>query len=360
VTKRSKVSGQSPRNSHGSAKHKARDGSHSGASQQQHIETVSGRWLVKALLATLVLAAAALYLTVCLLFYQGQWQFTFLPPRLAAGRKALHREPFSGSWARRIGPAPGSKPQSAEQVAASSGLPITDHHFDTTEEGVNRLDGWWIPGSRQANQQSGNLAEMVVLFCSDGRSDITQNVAAFRALHALGASVFAFDYRGFGASEPGHPSQQKAYDDGVAALRYLTNTRHVDPRRIVVYGTEVGAAVAAHVALQSPQIAGLILENPQPSMAKQVRRQQHIHLLPMWLIFTDRFDISQIIPTLKMPKLVIATPAQPEYEAGADAIFSEAPTPKQIVKINAATPYSQPAWQQAVLQFLNSVSKQSR
>jgi pimeloyl-ACP methyl ester carboxylesterase len=311
------------------------------------------------MLVTLVVAAAALYLTVCLLFYQGQWQFTFFPPKMAAERKALNLESFSGSWARRTGPAPVSAPQSAEQVAAGSGLAITDHHFDTTEEGGNRLDGWWIPSSRQANPQNENLAEMVVLFCSDGRSDMTRNVAAFRALHALGVSVFAFDYRGFGASEAGHPSQQKAYDDGVAALRYLTNTRHIDPGRIVVYGTELGAAVAAHVALRSPQIAGLILENPQPSMAKQVRRQQHIHLLPMWLVFTDRFDISQIVPTLKMPKLVIATPAQPEYETGADAIFNKASTPKQIVKINAATLYSQPTWQQAVLQFLNSIFKQS-
>ncbi len=350
---------QSPLKGNFSAKQQTRKPSQGVAAQPYDEELVSGRWLVKAMLATLVIAGIALYLAVCLLFYQGQWQFTFSPPSASGNRQALHGDSLAKSWARRTGPAQRTTPLSAAEVAVRSGLPITDHRFDYTEEGVARLDGWWIPAAIPSKLSETNPEPTAVLFCPNGRSNLPDNVDAFRALHALGISVFAFDYRGFGASQPGHPSQQKAYEDGMAALAYLTNTRHIDPSRIVLYGAGVGSAVAVHVAAQSPQIAGLILENPQPSLAKQVRREQHIHMLPMWLIFTDRFDISRIIPALKMPKLVIATPAQPEYRAGALAIYNQAVAPRQIVHLTAAVPYTNPAWQQSMARFLDSIATQS-
>ncbi len=339
-------------------------------SEPERAETVSGRWLVKAMLATLAVAGLALYLTVCLLFYQGQWQFTFSPPGSPSHRETTSGGSIAGSWARRIRPTrvSHSPAASAAAIAASSGLPISDQPFDYTEEGVARLDGWWIPAQPTIDERklSGPRAEagspLIVLFCPDGRSDLPGNIVAFQAFHALGISVFAFDYRGFGASQPGHPSQQKSYEDGTAALRYLTATRHIDPARIVLYGAEVGAAVAVHVAQQSPRIAAVILENPQPSFAKLVKREQHIHLLPMWLIFPDRFEISRTVPRLKMPKLVIVTPVKPEYAEGAAAIYDEAVAPRQKVRVdtNAAAPlYTKPAWQQAVRDFLDSLATQS-
>ncbi|MEO6830393.1 MAG: alpha/beta hydrolase [Acidobacteriaceae bacterium] len=348
--------------------------SQSAGSQLDYPETVSGRWLVKAMVGTLVVAGVALYLTVCLLFYQGQWQFTFSPPRFAAQRQALSASFLAGSWARRTGPVAYPAPISAAEAASKSGLQIVDHHFNYTEQGVARLDGWWIPAA-DADHTPANYAapkdatskdatskdatQMVVLFCPDGQSNLPANLTAFRAFHALGVSLFAFDYRGFGSSQAGHPSQDKSYQDGTAALHYLTETRHIDPSRILVYGAEIGAAVAAQVAYGAPRIAGLVLENPQPSLAKQVRRQQHIHLLPMWLVFTNRFDISQIVPLLKMPKLIFATPAEPEYEPGATAIYDAAVPPKQFVKANATALYSAPAWQQAMQSFVNSPTTQS-
>ncbi len=305
-------------------------------------EVVSGRWLVKAMLATLAAAGIALYCTVCLLFYQGQWQFVFSPQ--GAARK-------------------GTAQSSVEAIANASGLPISNQKFDYTEEGVARLDGWWIPASSTVDRphpypaQSSGLSSMVVLFCPDGRSVLPENVAALRAFHALGVAVFAFDYRGFGASRKGHPSQQKAYEDGAAALQYLVSTRHVDQKHIVIYGAELGAAVAAHVAQQSHQIAGVVLENPQPSLAPQVKREQHIHALPMWLIFTDRFDISGIVPTLKMPKLILSSSARPEYADGAAAVYNDAGAPKEEVRVatGGASLYTQPSWQKAMRKFLAGI-----
>lgn len=318
--------------------------------QLDHAEIVSGRWLVKALLSVLVLAGFGLYLTICLLFYQGQWQFTFFPPR--------RPEP------------------SVASVKAESGLPIANVHFDTTEEGVAQLDGWWIPAavSRPAENAgpqssvlsesipSAPLASMVLLYCSDGHTDLPENIGTLTALHAMGINIFAFDYRGFGASQHGHPTQSKAYADGAAALSYLTGMRHLNSSRVIVYGTGVGSAVAASVAQQSQNIAGLILENPQPSFAAEVKREQHIHVLPMWLIFRDRFDISSIVPLLRMPKLILVTPAMPEYVSGGEKIYAAAAAPKQKVQIDAqpGTPaYTQAKWSEAIRNFLNQLASRS-
>jgi pimeloyl-ACP methyl ester carboxylesterase len=298
--------------------------------QFDHAEVVNGRWLVKAILIVLAVAGVALYLTVCLLFYQGQWQFTFSPPK--------------------------GSPPTAAAVAAKTGLPITDVRFDATEEGVERLDGWWIPAAEsQAPNGAPALSHMVVLFCPNGHTDLAENVDAFKALHALGVDVFSFDYQGFSASQTGHPSQQKAYANGVAAMNYLTGMRHVPPDRVVVYGARLGAAVAAHIAQQSPNIAGLILEDPQPSLTEEVKREQHIHLLPMWLVFQDRFQIATMMPSLKMPKLILSTPAMRQYASGAASVYDEAHPPKQKAAIGNHSTYTQPEWRAAVGNFLNGL-----
>ncbi|HET9099178.1 MAG TPA: alpha/beta hydrolase [Acidobacteriaceae bacterium] len=301
------------------------------SSQLDHAEVVSGRWLVKAILIVLAVAGVALYLTVCLLFYQGQWQFTFFPPK-------------------RTQP-------SVAAIAANSGLPITDVRFDTTEEGLQRLDGWWIPSSSPAAP----LSNFVVLFCPDGHTDLPDNVEALKAFHAVGINVFAFDYQGFGNSQAGHPSQQKAYANGVAALHYVAGLRHIPADRVVVYGARLGAAVAAHVAQTSPNIAGLILEDPQPSLATEIKREQHIHLLPMWLVFQDRFDISNILPSLKIPTLILSTPAMRPYASGTIQVFQAIPAPKQQAVVLGAP--NQPAyalsqWRTAVDNFLRTLANQ--
>src|SRR5271154_3290714 len=47
--------------------------------QLTHQPLVGGRWLLYAILGVVALAAVCAYLTLCLLFYQGQWQIVFRP-----------------------------------------------------------------------------------------------------------------------------------------------------------------------------------------------------------------------------------------------------------------------------------------
>ena len=121
----------------------------------------------------------------------------------------------------------------------------------------------------------------------------------------------------------------------------------------------MGAAVAATVVQQSPKIAGIILENPQPSLTRQVKREQHIHLLPMGLLFQDSFDISRTVPQLHMPKLILFTSALPEYVSGAATIYAESPAPRQKVQLHphpGVPTYTLPEWSDAVRSFLTPLA----
>ena len=57
----------------------------------------------------------------------------------------------------------------------------------------------------------------------------------YASMRDLGINLLAFDYRGFGESN-GTPDERGFYDDASASYRYLTDTLHVPPKRIVIFG----------------------------------------------------------------------------------------------------------------------------
>lgn len=77
-----------------------------------------------------------------------------------------------------------------------------------------------------------------------------------------GYNVFAFDYRGYGASQ-GKPSQSGVVQDGIAALAYVRRRPDVDPWRVAVFGQSLGGAVAAASVGLSPAGAAqaLVIES---------------------------------------------------------------------------------------------------
>ena len=297
--------------------------------QLGHAEVVSGRWLVKAILVVLALAGVALYFTICLLFYQGQWQFTFFPPNTAQ--------------------------PSVATVAASSGLPITDVRFDTTEEGIQRLDGWWIPSPSSATAP---LSDFVILFCPDGHTDLPDNVEALEAFHSLGVNVFAFDYQGFGNSQAGHPSQQKAYANGIAARNYVTGLRHIPADHIVLYGYSPWrrrrraccTTFAQHCRPHPRRSAAFT----HPGGQTRTAHSPAAHVAGL----SGSVRCFRDLPLLKMPKLILSTPAMSTYASGVSQVYKDASAPKQQAAITESNRpvYSQPEWRAAVGNFLNSVT----
>jgi uncharacterized protein len=148
----------------------------------------------------------------------------------------------------------------------------------------------------------------------------------------LGVNLFAYDYRGFGASD-GSPSEAGVYADAAAAYRYLTDSLHVPPSRIVLFGHSLGTGVTVELARHVPA-AGLIVEDAYTSVVE--RGQEVFPLLPIRLIATSRFASIDKVGALRLPKLFLhaRNDRTIPIEHGRK-LFAAAAEPKQFVELNA-------------------------
>lgn len=147
----------------------------------------------------------------------------------------------------------------------------------------------------------------------------------------LGLNVFAFDYRGFGASD-GTPSEQGLYADALASYRYLTDTLHVPYDRIVIFGHSLGSGVAIELATHV-MAAALVVEGAYTAVPD--RGQELYPLLPVKLIATQRFASIDKIKNVRVPKLFLHSPADDIIPfAHGQRLFAAATEPKAFVSVN--------------------------
>jgi pimeloyl-ACP methyl ester carboxylesterase len=252
----------------------------------------SARWILGAGLATLGLALLCVYITFCLLFWQGQWQLVFKPSRTIAS------------------------------TPSSVGLKYDEVQFDTTETGILQLNGWWIPADRETPD--------TLLFLHGNSGSLSDTLPQLQILHQLGMNILAFDYRGFGKSRNIHPSEKSTYEDADAAWSYLTGTRHLPASVIVLDGVGLGAAIAAETARRHPQAPALILEDPQPPILDTLQWDPLTRLLPIRLLFHDRFDPTRTLAQLRTPKLLLYS-----VNDASGRYYDQAADPKQKANLTA-------------------------
>lgn len=272
--------------------------------------TVSGRWLLGAFGAVIAVAAVLVYVTLGILFYAGQWQLVLHP---------------------------------TYKITATPQAKFEEIHFDYTETGVARLDGWWIPaeaGSRWAADS--------VLYLHGANGSLSNYVADLGALHTLGVNVFAFDYRGYGKSKGPHPTEKRMNADADAAWRYLTDTRHLNPEEIVVYGTGYGASVAAELATRHAP-AGVVLDGPNEPARNVIATDGRAKMLPMWLLLHEHFDPTAALKTLTVPKLFLDREGA---TARTQQLYKVAAAPKDYFELKDDAGY-----QAAMKRFLDGVLK---
>jgi alpha-beta hydrolase superfamily lysophospholipase len=120
------------------------------------------------------------------------------------------------------------------------------------------LRGWSYAG---ANPK----APTIVFFGGSGDT-IERNDANMRALAALGPSVVAYDYRGYGFSV-GLSDVARMEEDALRIVNAVAQT--AGARGVVVYGYSFGTAMAASAASQTT-VAGVILAAPYASAQEEL------------------------------------------------------------------------------------------
>lgn len=244
------------------------------------------RWIVR-----VFVLFALLYLGVCGYFWTAQRSFIFEPEaalQTTPDRDGLKFEPV--------------------RIPSGSGTERAE------------LFGWWIP-AEQADAPT-------LLYLHGNFRNVSYNVEHAMRLHRLGVNVLLVDYRGYGQSGGGMPSESKVYEDAESAWNYVSS-KGIPPKRIIIYGHSLGGAIAIDLASRHPEAAGLITESTFSSM--QAMGELNYGFLPIGFLLNQRFDSIQKIGQIKIPVLLLHGTWDKKIPYGmAQQLYERAPQPKTL------------------------------
>ncbi|NUZ04244.1 alpha/beta hydrolase [Piscinibacter koreensis] len=202
-------------------------------------------------------------------------------------------------------PRPATAEMSLEEIASfasSQGMEsVWIEHRSAISRRPIRLHALWAP-------HEGNADAPVLLYLHGARRDVGSNTWAIRNMQALGFSVLAVDYRGFGNSTNELPSELGAIEDARAAWDWLAARYPERPR--YVFGYSLGGAVAVQLAAElaeqpaARQPRGVILEATFTSI-RDMFQTLRWGWLPISALITERFDSLDAIQRVTAPLLVV-------------------------------------------------------
>jgi fermentation-respiration switch protein FrsA (DUF1100 family) len=213
----------------------------------------------------------------------------------------------------------------------------------STEDG-EKLSTWWVPAPSPRG---------AVLLFHGNAGNISQRVDYALMFRELGYSTLLVDYRGYGRST-GTPSEEGTYRDADAAWRWLTQTRGLPGKNIVIFGESLGGGVASWLAArQAPR--ALVLASTFTSavdLGAEVYR-----FLPVRLISRFRYDTLERLPRVHAPVLVLHSPQDDIIpHAHGRRLYEAANEPKAYVELagghNDGFVYTRAEWVQALARFL--------
>ncbi|MEL6259884.1 MAG: alpha/beta hydrolase [Cyanobacteria bacterium J06626_6] len=188
--------------------------------------------------------------------------------------------------------------------------------------GEDKLHAWWLPHPG---------SDRVFMFCHGNYGNISYNTERIRFHHSLGFSVLAFDYRGYGLSTGGPPSEEKTYEDAEAAWRYITTERQIAPENVTVCGHSMGGAIAIDLASRHPEMANLIVKSSFTTMKNAVDERGLYRIFPIEQLLSHPFDALSKVHSLQMPVLYVH--GEQDFDVPAKfskELFATTPEPKQL------------------------------
>lgn len=174
--------------------------------------------------------------------------------------------------------------------------------FDSAATGQPvKLHGLWLPADSGQSSWNGTKAPLM-LYLHGARWNVEGSAPRIRRMQELGFSVLTVDYRGFGKSSPGLPSEKMAAEDARAAWDWLGERQPGQPRYI--FGHSLGGAVAIELASRVDNEAGTIVEGTFTSIADVVGTMKW-GWLPLRLLITQPFESVDKVAHVGSPLLVV-------------------------------------------------------
>lgn len=158
------------------------------------------------------------------------------------------------------------------------------------------LDGWLFrrPGVKD-----------IVLLSHGNAGNLHHRDWKVGAILGSGASVFEYDYRGYGKSD-GTPGVEGIVSDAIGAYDYLIEKQGYKHEDIILYGESVGTGVTCELARQR-KCKAIILESGFMSPERLAKDKiAFLQLYPSFLFFTPRLDNLEYVKGEHPPLLIIA------------------------------------------------------
>ena len=202
------------------------------------------------------------------------------------------------------------------------GLQVEDVWI-TAEDGV-KLNAYFL--ARASSPK-------VLLWFHGNAENIGLGLEQMKILTNLAVNILEVDYRGYGKSE-GSPDEAGVYRDASAAYDYLVETRHFQPKNIIVYGHSLGGAVAVDLASRR-ECGGLIVQSSFTTVREMARRMFRIPLLEC--VPKSRFDSLQKIRRVRAPILIVhGTRDDTIPFSMGERLYQAAPERKSFVAVRGA------------------------
>jgi uncharacterized protein len=213
----------------------------------------------------------------------------------------------------------------------------------------SKLHGWWFP-----NQNF----KPVILISHGSGGNLTFRGWLINSLLLSGASVFIYDYQGYGRSE-GDTTIEGTCDDARAAYDYLTRDLSISPKRIFLYGESYGTGVTCKLASEVP-CKGVILQSGYASLRESGRQILAIlNLYPQWLFPQPELDNRAYVSKRHPPLLLLHGLRDTLLPCTlSTTLFHGASEPKSLLLMPGADHFVvplQPEFIPTVYQFVNSV-----
>ncbi|MDF1484434.1 alpha/beta fold hydrolase [Ramlibacter sp. H39-3-26] len=262
------------------------------------------RWHWPVTLGCCAVAVAAL--AGCATLDDKQREWIFQPSDTAWGNSAADAEGMDGVWIDFHSQATGQDARlhalwiAAAAPAAAEG---TDLMSAVGSEATAILPG----GTATTTQASAPLPPTpaqtpVLLYLHGARWNVEGSSGRMRRMQQMGFSVLAIDYRGFGKSSPGLPSEATAAEDARAAWDWLATKYPGRPRYI--FGHSLGGAIAIDLASSVRDEAGVMVEGTFTSISDVVSSYKW-GWLPLSPLITQRFDSQSKVRGIGSPLLVV-------------------------------------------------------